>query len=272
MITTPEVKKLYASLQKQLFYLVPEKWDKIYLYASVMQQMLNLETGELFFYYFPKGILKKNPVNVYEIPSRFNLNEEEYIKLVEKLYCTIKELREIYKRHGEKVWSNITIRLVGLKFEIEFNYEDLTYSKYSGTERHIIWKYQNLELPIESFHRKERKIISQYLDEYVVNIDKTETYTEAIYRRPIKNVVEYNKETAQEIKDEYVKETEMERLSREHKERIKEQATYTYIKKERRGLKKRYRPEERKEVKQLTYVEQIEAQRNAVKSQILNHL
>lgn len=273
MITTPEVKRIYASLQKQLFYLVPEKWDKIYLYASVVQQMMNLETGELFFYYFPKGILKKNPVNVYEIPSKFNLNEEEYIKLVEKLYHTIKELREVYKREGERVWSNLTIKLIGLKFEIEFNYENLTYSKYSSTERHIIWKYKNLGLPIESFNRKERKLIEKYLDEYILDIGSTETYTESIYKRPIKNVVEYNKEKVQEQNiDEYVQETEMERLSRENKQRMKEQATYTYIKKERKGLKKQYKQEEKKTVKEMTYVEQIEAQRNAVKSQILNHL
>lgn len=271
MITTPEVKKIYASIQKQLFYLVPEKWDKIYLYASVIQQMLNLETGELFFYYYPKGLLKKNPVNVYEIPIRFNLNEEEYIKLVEKLYHTIKELREIYKRQGERVWSNITIKLVGLKFEIEFNYEDLTYSKYSGTERHIIWKYQNLDLPLESFNRKERKLIEEYMDEYVVDIGSTETYTESIYKRPIKNVVEYNKEKI-ENQNEHIQETEMERLSRENKQRMKEQATYTYIKKERRSMKKQYKQENKEKTKELTYIEQIEAQRNSVKSQILNHL
>lgn len=272
MITTPEVKKIYASLQKQLFYLVPEKWDKIYLYASVIEQMMNLETGELFFYYFPKGILKKNPVNVYEIPSKFNLNEEVYIKLVEKLYHTIKELRDVYKKHSEKVWSNITIKLIGLKFEIEFNYENLTYSKYSSTERHIIWKYKNLDLSIESFNRKERKLIEKYLDEYVLDIGSTETYTESIYKRPIKNVVEYNKENTQEQSKEYIQETEIERLSRENKQRIKEQATYTYIKKERKSLKKRYQQENKKDQKELTYVEQIEAQRNAVKSQILNHI
>ena len=44
-----------------------------------------------------------------------------------------------------------------LKFEIEFDYENLTYSKYSNIERHIIWKYKNLDLPLESFSRKERK-------------------------------------------------------------------------------------------------------------------
>lgn len=273
MITTPETKRIYASLQKQLFYLIPEKWDKIYLYASVIQQMMNLETGELFFYYFPKGILKKNPVNVYEIPSRFSLNEEEYIKLVEKLYHTIKELREVYKRQGEKVWSNITIKLVGLQFEIEFNYENLTYAQYSNTERHIIWKYKNLDLPIQSFSRKEKKIIDRYLDEYVLDIGNVETYTETIYRRPIKNVVEYDKEKIQNQNiNEYVQETEMERLSRENKKTMKEQASYTYIKKERKGLKKQYKQEEKKAVREMTYVEQIEAQRNSIKSQILNHL
>lgn len=275
MITTPEVKKLYASLQKQLFYLVPEKWDKIYLYASVVQQMMNLETGELFFYYFPKGILKKNPVNVYEIPAKFNLNEEEYIKLVEKLYQTIKALREEYKKQGEKAWSNITIKLVGLKFEIEFNYENLTYSKYSSTERHIIWKYSNLDLPLESFNRKERKLIEKYLDEHVIDMNETETYTESIYKRPIKNVIEYNKEKSkdQEIEEEFIKETEVERLSRQRREKLKEQATYTYVKKERKSLKKRYEKDNhKKEEKELSYIEQIEAQRNSVKSQILNHL
>lgn len=265
MITTPEVRKIYASLQKQLFYLIPEKWDKIYLYASVTQQMLNLETGELFFYYYPRGILKKNPVNVYEIPSRFNLDEEEYIKLVEKLYCTIKELREVYKKQSEKVWSNVTIKLIGLKFEIEFNYENLTYSKYSGTERHIIWKYKNLDLSLESFNRKERKLIEDYMDECVVDIADTEIYTESIYKRPIKNVVQYNKEKA---KNNYIQENEIEKLSKENKQKIKEQATYTYIKKERIGLKKQYKKEE----KEMTYIEQIEAQRNSIKSQILNHL
>ena len=77
MIRNSEIRKIYSELQKQLFYLIPERWDKIYLYASVEEKMKGLETGELFFYYFPRGILKKNPVNVYEIPNKFSLNEEE---------------------------------------------------------------------------------------------------------------------------------------------------------------------------------------------------
>lgn len=264
MLTTPEVKKIYADIQKQLFYLIPEKWDRIYLYASVIDQMLNLETGELFFYYFPKGILKKNEVNVYEIPNKFNLDEEEYIKLVEKLYDTIKKLRQEYKDKGEKLWSNITIRIVGVKFEIEFNYENLTYSKYSETERHIIWKYKNLELPIESFNKKERKLISDYLDEFVIDLGSTETYTESIYKKPIKNVIDYNKEK----NSNYTEEQEVQ--IKKEKKVEESNNTYTYVKKEKIGLKKKVHQD--KAQREPEYIEQIETQKKAVKSQILSHL
>ena len=265
MITTSEVKNIYSSLQKQLFYLVPEKWDKIYLYASVVEQMLNLETGELFFYYYPKGILKRKPINVYEIPNKFSLDEEGYVKLVEKLYNTIKSLRDVYKRANVRLWSSITIKLVDLKFEIEFNYEDLTLSEYSSQDRHIIWKYINLDLPLESFSRKERKLISDYIDNHVIDINMQETYSESIYKRPIKNVIDYNKEKIQnEMQKEYSEDIEPKK---------QELSTYTYVKKQKKGIKKQYKKKDNnEEEKKLTYVEQIEAQRNAVKSQILNHL
>ena len=149
MLQNSEIRKIYSELQKQLFYLIPEKWDRIYLYASVEEKMEGLETGELFFYYFPKGILKKNPVNVYEVPSKFSLNEEEYIKLVEKLYNEIKKLREVFKKYVQRLWNSVTIRIEGLKFEIEYNYEILSNSNYSNMDKHIIWRYNNLKLSMD---------------------------------------------------------------------------------------------------------------------------
>lgn len=268
MITTPEVKQVYASIQKQLFYLIPEKWDRIYLYASITQQMLNLETGELFFYYFPKGILRKNPVNVYEIPSRFSLNEEEYVQLVEKLYHTIRQLREIYKKKQEKLWSNITIKIEGLKFEVEFHYDDLVQSMYSSDERHLIWKYCYLNIPLESFTKKDKKLIEKYLEQHVVDTD-IEIYSESIYKRPIKNLIDYNKEQKLE---KFVTQTEQQKIEEEAKRKFEEQR-YTYQKSGKRGIRRQYQSSiENHSQKKQTYIEQIEAQRNAVKSQILNHL
>lgn len=261
MIITPAIRKIYSDLQKQLFYLVPEKWESIYLYASVTEQILNLETGELFFYYFPKGILRKNPVNVYEIPNRFQLDEEEYIQLVEKLYITIKELRQIYKAAGERVWSSINIRIVGLKFEVEYNYDTLEFSKYSSIQRHIIWKYKNLEIPLESFVKKDRKLIQEYLEENQLKEQDIEVYSESIYKRPIKNMVDYNRQNTNQ--------TNM--YEEKSSDKKNEEQRYTYIKKEKQSFRKKSK-EKSKEAKEPTYIEQVETQRKAVKSQILNHL
>ena len=59
MLTTPEIRNVYEKIQKQLFYMIPEKWDKVYLYASVLDHYNNIQTGEMFFYYYPKSVLKK---------------------------------------------------------------------------------------------------------------------------------------------------------------------------------------------------------------------
>ena len=66
---TKKIKEIYENIQKKLFYMIPEKWENLYLYASIIDKPKEQSTGELFFYYVPKSILKKNPVNVYEIPS-----------------------------------------------------------------------------------------------------------------------------------------------------------------------------------------------------------
>ena len=91
---TKKIKQIYENIQKELFYMIPEKWDKLYLYSSIIDMPDGKKTGELYFYYIPKGILKKKPVNVYEIPNKFNLDENEYLALVKYLYEGIKQVRE----------------------------------------------------------------------------------------------------------------------------------------------------------------------------------
>ena len=129
---TKKIKEIYEDIHKEIFYMIPEKWEKLYLYASVMDRIDGQKTGELFFYYIPKGIFKKNPVNVYEIPQKFNLDEKEYIKLVNILYKKIVELREEFKKvEVTSTWTNLTMIIEGIKFKVEYDYEDLMKSKFS---------------------------------------------------------------------------------------------------------------------------------------------
>ena len=192
---TKKIKEMYEDIQRHIFYMIPEKWEKMYLYASVSDLIDSRKTGELFFYYIPKGIFKKNPVNVYEIPQKFNLDEKEYLKLVNILYEKIVDLREEFKKiEITPTWTNLTMKIEGIKFNVEYDYEDLTKSKFSIYERHIIWRYNNLGIREEQLSKEEHKIIERYLlGEKVVK--RRERYETGIYIKNIKNIVDYDTES-----------------------------------------------------------------------------
>ena len=263
--------------------MIPEKWDKIYLYASITNQINNLQTGELYFYYYPKGILKKNPVNVYEIPSKFSLDEEMYLQLVEDLYSSIKELRKLARKPEKELWSSVTIKIEDFKFIVEYSYEDLLHSEYSNSDRHIIWVYENLNKPLESFNKSERNIISKYLLEN--HNEKKDIYSEPIYKNHNFNVVKYKKEKEvyiseedQDIGDQIINDQfgRIDEKSRREYGKRDEAKTYNLgkIKEINKKIKNvKYKKEETKsefQKKKKTYIDQIEEQQHAIKSQIIS--
>jgi hypothetical protein len=187
------MKEKYEDIQRKLYYMIPEKWDQLYLYASVIDKPNKTKTGELFFYYIPKGILKKNPVNVYEIASRFNIEEVEYNKLVEALYTAIKQLREEFRKTGQDVWSNLTIIIRDTQFAIEFGYEDLERDGLTSYERHVIWRYKYLGLSLDYSSKEEKQVLRKYLMDKELHGELPKEYYEAgIYlKNNIKNIVGY---------------------------------------------------------------------------------
>lgn len=190
---TKKIKEIYEDIQRRLFYMIPEKWDKLYLYSSVIDMPDGRKTGELYFYYTPKGILKKKPVNVYEIPNKFNLDEEDYIKLVKILYDRIKNLREEFRKSETgKLWSNITITIQNAKFKVEYSYEDLNNpNDFNSYERHIIWRYEYLGIGPEQVNKKDKEILNRYLLG-PKKLTKKEIYETGIYIKEVENKIEYH--------------------------------------------------------------------------------
>lgn len=189
---TKKIKEIYEVIQKMIFYIIPEKWDKLYLYSSVIDKPDGEKTGELYFYYIPKGIIKKKPVNVYEIPNKFNIDEEEYVKLVKTLYNKIKQLREEFRKsESGSIWSNITIIIENYKFKVEYNYEDLLHSDFNSYERHIIWRYKYLNIGPQQMNKKDREILNRYSLGAKL-LTRVEKYEAGIYIKDIENVVAFN--------------------------------------------------------------------------------
>lgn len=187
MICPKPLKMAHEDVQKRLFLMLPEKWDKIYLYASVIEHFNNLQTGEMFFYYYPKGVLKKRPVNVYEVPMKFNIDEKQYFRLADDLYEAIKRLRVECIKNKEKPWTNVTISLEKLKYKADYGYEELSYDEEAVNNRHAIWAFTYLNMPYASFNKKEKDAINKYLKKEKIN---TYTFETPLYTKKIGNELE----------------------------------------------------------------------------------
>ena len=187
--TTKNMKDKYEQIQNLLFEMIPEKWDKIFLYASIMDRIGNVQTGELYFYYLPKGLLKKKPVNVYEVPSKFNIDETKYTKFVDELYKKIKELRQDFVDTDQKLWTNVTISIENCNFKVEYGYEELNQDEQSNYENHVIWRYKYLGIGGEI--KEEKKILEKYFSNLIE--PKKETYQTGLYVKTTNNVVGFKK-------------------------------------------------------------------------------
>lgn len=214
---TKKIKEIYEDIQRKLFYMIPEKWDKLYLYSSILDTPdKEGKTGELFFYYIPKGILKKKPVNVYQIPAKFNLDENQYFRLVQLLYAKIKELRqEFRKSERNEIWTNITMSIQNLKFKVEYDYEDLNQSDFTSYERHVIWRYEILGIGEEQVSKEDKEILKRYLLG-AKTLARKEHYDSGIYIRDIENVIAYSNENSRTPDVEQV----VEKTEKKHKNQL----------------------------------------------------
>ncbi len=177
MVYPQKIKQIHEQIQKKIFAMVPEKWDRLYLYACVVDHPSNLQTGEMFFYYYPKGVLRKNPINVYEVPAKFNINETQYLKMADDLFANIKELRNAQIEDNERAWSNITIVIENLKYKAIFEYQNSAKENFDIYEKRIIWTYRYLKVPFESFNKSEREIIERF--------EMSEKQEETIFELPL---------------------------------------------------------------------------------------
>ncbi len=231
LVHTKKIKEIYEDIQRRLYYMIPEKWEKLYLYSSVLDEPdKEGKTGELFFYYIPKGIFKRNPINVYEIPYKFNLDENQYMKLVKLLYAKIKELRKEFQKDDTKeIWTNLTMSIQNLRFKVEYDYTDLNNSIFSSYERHVIWRYENLGIGEEQVSKNDKEILKRY-KLGAKTLSKKEHYDSGIYIKDIENIIaystqNYSSEQNVETVDEKTKETKHKNqllLSKEDIEKMKQ--------------------------------------------------
>ena len=220
MVGFPGEQEFYMQIQDHLFEMIPESWKTVFLHTSIIDIPNQIPKGELFVYYIPKGILKRKPVNCYEVPSLFDIDEEEYSRLITSLYNVIKKLRDSYAKKRKVKFTTIDIICSSKKFMVKYGFEDLLNSNYSLEEQHLIWRYENLKIDLDSLNRKSRKVLEYYIQESKVSLlPKIEIVETPIYERPAQATVDY--ESSLTLDEIVARKKEQERL--EEKKRRKEE-------------------------------------------------
>ena len=166
---TDKALEIASQIQELIYYIIPEKWKNIELYISMPDS--RIRKGELFFYYLPNSIFKRQYINCYEVPYMFNISEKEYSDIMSKLYNKFMILKEELNKNNRNV-EEIYVHITKDKYVMEIATDDIILKKndirknmlmlYSSYENHIIWRYINLNiLPDE---KRDKEIIRKYLN------------------------------------------------------------------------------------------------------------
>jgi hypothetical protein len=194
---TDKAIEIASQIQELIYYIIPEKWKNIELYISMPD--MGIRKGEMFFYYLPNSIFKRQYINCYEVPYMFNISEKEYSDIMSKLYNKFMILKEELNKNNRNV-EEIYVHITKDKYVMEIATDDIILKKndirknmlmlYSSYENHIIWRYINLNiLPDE---KRDKEIIRKYLNSEYYTLEKELIEFEVINQN-IKSIIDFEK-------------------------------------------------------------------------------
>lgn len=146
--------ELYQIIGGKLTGIIPDKWDKIYLYAEI------LPDSRIIYFYF-NSLTKNELIYSHLIPSVYGVDRDVYIQLLRELQQSFAELNSEFSENSPQTWTNLTMYVDRSgKFNIDYSYDEIL---ISPTHQRTIWEYEVLGMyPTDNFHRK-------ILDEYLKN-------------------------------------------------------------------------------------------------------
>ena len=194
---TDKALEIASQIQELIYYIIPEKWKNIELYISMPD--MGIRKGEMFFYYLPNSIFKRQYINCYEVPYMFNISEKEYSDIMSKLYNKFMILKEELNKNNRNI-EEIYVHITKDKYVMEIATDDIILKKkdirkntlmlYSSYENHIIWRYINLNiLPDE---KRDKEIIRKYLNSEYSTLEKELIEFEVINQN-IKSIIDFEK-------------------------------------------------------------------------------
>lgn len=112
--------EIYQQIAKTIVDMIPEIWEKVYLYGEVTEGV-----SQLYFFYYPTN--NSSPVYFLNIPELFGISESVFDELKDQLFDYLEKLWNEFNKNDQEPWTNLTFILDSSgKFKIDFDYEDLS--------------------------------------------------------------------------------------------------------------------------------------------------
>ena len=106
----------------------------------------------------------------------------------------IKKLRKEYIAINGALWTNIVISIADYTFKVEYGFENLATSPYSNYDRHLVFRYKYLKTGLNSYSKREKQMVLDYIDKEENSNRKVDVYEESLYATPNKNLVNFEKD------------------------------------------------------------------------------
>ncbi|MCM3087669.1 antitoxin YezG family protein [Bhargavaea ginsengi] len=127
-----KTEEIYQALANQLNDLIPEQWEKVFLYVEDW----NDSSTAYFFYYPAEGT---GPVLSHDTPERFDMDPDDFEIKEYELGETGLSLQRGFREDGQEPWTSFTFILEqNGQFKVDFGYEDL--SEVDPGEQREAWK------------------------------------------------------------------------------------------------------------------------------------
>lgn len=154
---TSKMEQLYQKIAEKINDMIPSEWMRVTLYAEILD-----DSREVYFFFNTQE--DEEYIYSHDIPEHFQVSNRIYKNMLLDLQDLFDELRDEFKKQSSDIWTNLTLNLDrNGEFSIDYDYEDVLASKYTDTERQVIWEYKHLG--ITPISESKRKFLEQYLNE-----------------------------------------------------------------------------------------------------------
>jgi uncharacterized protein (TIGR01741 family) len=151
-MNTKKIEALYQKIAEEVNSMIPDKWNKVYLYAEVLW-----DSSCIFFDF--ESETKKKYVYSLNIPEEYNVDENTFNKLDNELLALFEELHSEFEKNTPQAWTSLTMYLESSgKFKMDYNYDEITLAPH---EQRIIWKYKIFGIYPED--EDYRKLVDDYI-------------------------------------------------------------------------------------------------------------